>query len=229
MTKIIGHRGAAGLALENTKPSITAALALPLDGIELDVRLTKDGKLIVMHDAHTGRLAKERRFIFDSSLADLQSLTLINGEHLLSLDEALQLIGSRMPVTIDVKDRGVSQELARTLARHQDCAVTVSSREYAELARFHALRPDVPFLAQSHMSPTEAVHHAHKLGAIGVSLNKWLMNPLTYHLCKRTNLEIRLYTVDTMWEAKLLTALYPAATLYTNHPERLLPLIKDTK
>src|SRR5688572_24217312 len=54
--KIIGHRGAAGIALENTAESIKAALALPIDGMEIDVRRTKDGHLVVIHDEDTSRI-----------------------------------------------------------------------------------------------------------------------------------------------------------------------------
>ena len=57
--KIIAHRGAAGLALENTLESIKAALKLPVYAIEIDVRRTADGELILLHDHHTGHVSKK--------------------------------------------------------------------------------------------------------------------------------------------------------------------------
>jgi len=48
--KVIGHRGAAGLAPENTFAGFDIALALGVDGIETDVQKTQDGKLVLFHD-----------------------------------------------------------------------------------------------------------------------------------------------------------------------------------
>ncbi len=53
--RVIGHRGAAGLAPEHTRPSFERALAIGVDMIELDVQLTRDGRLVVMHDRELGR------------------------------------------------------------------------------------------------------------------------------------------------------------------------------
>jgi glycerophosphoryl diester phosphodiesterase len=54
---IIGHRGAKGIAPENSLYGFKKAIELGIDGIELDVHLTKDGKLIVIHDMDLQRLA----------------------------------------------------------------------------------------------------------------------------------------------------------------------------
>jgi glycerophosphoryl diester phosphodiesterase len=224
MTKIIGHRGAAGLALENSPDSIIKALSLPLDGIEFDVQRTKDGKLILMHDWHTFRVARKFRRVADATLAELQAMPLKDGQRILSLDEALKIVGDKQTVVLDIKSYGVSEELERVLNRHPDVQVTISSRKYEELEKIHALMPDVPFLAQSHLNPTEIVHTAHQLGATGISLNKWLINPYTYHLAQRAGLEVRVYTVTHPWLVQLIVKLYPDVVIYTDRPERFTHL-----
>ena len=55
--KIIGHRGAAGLELENTLPSIRMAIELGVDGVEFDVRITADRQLVLCHDDNTSRMS----------------------------------------------------------------------------------------------------------------------------------------------------------------------------
>ena len=55
MVEVIGHRGAAGYEPENTIRSFKKAIAFGVDTIELDVRLTKDKKLIVLHDQELDR------------------------------------------------------------------------------------------------------------------------------------------------------------------------------
>jgi len=135
MIKIIGHRGAAGIELENSASSIKAALKLPLDGIEFDVRRTKDGKLIVLHDWHTGRVATEKRFVVESTLAELQTLKLKNGQHIMTLEETLGLIGTSMPIVLDIKDFGVSEELQRTLQEYPKLRILAQPTWYIVPAR----------------------------------------------------------------------------------------------
>lgn len=50
MTKIFAHRGASGYAPENTLEAFALAMEMGADGIELDVQLTKDGEVVVIHD-----------------------------------------------------------------------------------------------------------------------------------------------------------------------------------
>ena len=229
MTKIIGHRGAAGLALENSPDSIRAALRLPIDGIEFDVRRTKDDELVVLHDKHTGRVTKQRLYINDATLAKLQQLKLRNGQHILTLDEALKIVGSKQKIVLDIKDTGVAEELHRILARYPKAQITISSRKYDELEEIHRLLPELPFLVQSYLNPTEVVHTAHRLHATGISLNKWLINPYHYHLAERAGLEVRVYTVNHPWLMKLIVKLYPDISIYTNHPERFMHLSETAR
>lgn len=224
MTKIIGHRGAAGVALENSPASIKTAIALPIDAIELDIRATRDNKLIVLHDRHTGRLADKKLWVADSALADLQKLRLQNGEHILTLDEAFQLIGNKMPVILDLKSGSIGKELVPIIKKHPKVNVTLSSRNYPQLHALHKLLPAVPFVARSYIYSTDIVHIAHKLGANGISVNKWVMSPLTYHLAKRAELEVQIYTVNHPWLVHLYAKLYPDCAIYTDHPERFMHL-----
>ena len=55
----IGHRGAAGTTPENTEASFREALKRKVDMVEFDVRLTKDGKLVVFHDSDLSRICNE--------------------------------------------------------------------------------------------------------------------------------------------------------------------------
>lgn len=69
---IIGHRGAKGIAPENSLSGFTKAIELGIDGVELDVHLTKDGKLIVIHDMDLKRLTGLRIPIKQFTFKDLE-------------------------------------------------------------------------------------------------------------------------------------------------------------
>ncbi len=221
-TGIIGHRGAAGLALENSHDSLLAALGHEIDAIEFDVRRTKDNQLVVMHDKHTGRIAKQKALIGHKTLAELQAIKLKNGQHIPSLEEVFKLIGDKKQMVIDIKDSGSADELLRIIGEHPEAEVSFTSLIYGDLDKLHKARPDLPIFVRDVLNPFEIVHTARRMRAEGISLNMWLMNPLTYWLAQRRNLEIRIYTVNSAWMVHLFRKLYPGIVIYTNHPERFV-------
>lgn len=222
MTKIIGHRGAAGLALENTIKSINAALGLPIYGVEIDVKRTQDGKLIILHDTHTGHVSSKTLLAHQSTLAELRKLTLHNDEKIPTLEEALKVIGQKMTVMIDIKDEGIVDEALTVLAKFPNIKAVFSGRQYSDLKRLHQLRPDIPFLIQHHYDPMEVIHRAKRMSAIGICLNMWLMNPLTYRLARQQGLEVYVYTVNRRWLLLFFQKFYPDAIIISDHPEKLI-------
>ena len=73
---IFGHRGSPDIVTENTLLSFKTALAQGVDGIELDVRLSRDGQIVIFHDKGLGRLSDRVENIKDLSLAEIQSIEL---------------------------------------------------------------------------------------------------------------------------------------------------------
>lgn len=221
-TGIIGHRGAAGLALENSHDSLVAALSHDIDGIEFDIHRTKDGKLVVMHDSHTGRIAKQKVLVGHKTLKELQAIELKNGQHIQSIQEVFEVIGSETIMVVDIKDNGCAEELLRVVNEYPKAQVQFTSLKYGELAKLHKARPDLPIFVRDLLNPFEIVHTARRMRAEGISLNMWLMNPLTYWLAKRRNLEIRIYTVNSPFLVRFFKKLYPGIVIYTDNPDRFV-------
>jgi len=71
-TKIWAHRGSSGFAPENTMPAFEIAKALNVDGIELDVQMTKDGELVVIHDEKIDRTSDGCGWVKDFTLEELR-------------------------------------------------------------------------------------------------------------------------------------------------------------
>lgn len=74
MTLIFGHRGSAGTYPENTMLSFLAAYQAGADGIELDVQMTKDGELVVIHDETVDRTTNGSGFVKDLMLSEILEL-----------------------------------------------------------------------------------------------------------------------------------------------------------
>ena len=73
-TKIYGHRGSMGTMPENTLLRFRHALELGVDGIELDVQLTKDGQLVVIHDEKIDRTTNGTGYVKDFKLNEIKTV-----------------------------------------------------------------------------------------------------------------------------------------------------------
>lgn len=107
----IGHRGAAGYEPENTLRSFQKALDLGADAVEFDVRMTKDGQLVVCHDATLERIAWKRGLLRDRTLAELKQLNFGKGEHIPTVREALGFLKGRARIVMELKERNYTPQL----------------------------------------------------------------------------------------------------------------------
>lgn len=129
---VVGHRGAAAHAPENTVESFRRARELGAEALELDVHLTRDGHVVVMHDPAVDRTTDGRGAIAGLTLAQLQALDAGarwtrdggrtrpwagRGVRVPTLDALLEEFPG-VPMMIDAKAAAVAAPLARTLARH---------------------------------------------------------------------------------------------------------------
>ncbi|MFB8271933.1 glycerophosphodiester phosphodiesterase [Streptomyces sp. NPDC055955] len=97
---VYGHRGARSEEPENTLRSFRRAAALGADGIELDVRVSADGHLVVVHDATVDRTTDGEGEVAALTLAQLRSLDAGSGERIPTLDEALASFDGLVQVEI---------------------------------------------------------------------------------------------------------------------------------
>ncbi len=109
-TDIVAHRGAAHDAPENTLASFNLGLRQGADAIEGDFMLTKDGKIVCIHDKTTERLAKRTLTVAESTLAELKQLdvgswkgTQWAGEQIPSIHEVLTIVPENKKILIEIK------------------------------------------------------------------------------------------------------------------------------
>jgi glycerophosphoryl diester phosphodiesterase len=218
--KIIGHRGAAGLAPENTLESLRVAKKVGVDALEFDVWITNDGHLVLSHDKHTGRLGSADVSIPDSNLNDIRAITFHNGEHPPTFHEAMK-IADKTPVIIDAKGQNWAQPLAKALERYKSAEVTVIALNHKELSVFSQLRPNLPVYALDFLSPFRAIRAARRWKFTGIDVGYWYLNPLTYWLARRNGRKIIIYTINSLWFAQLLRFFYPRISITTNRPDKV--------
>lgn len=218
--RIIGHRGAAGLALENTAASIKAALLAGVDTIEIDVRKTKDNQLVLCHDDNLLHIAARPDQVGQLSLKQLQKISLVNGSKILTLNVALSLIGKKS-VIIELKEAGCARLLANLLQHYPTGQIYVASFIISELVILRDLNPKIKLLALEHTKPFDILHLSKIFKLDGLGLNFWLLNPLTYYRAKRHNLIIYVYTVNNRFNMWFIHLLYPRVAICTDYPQLL--------
>ena len=156
-TLIFGHRGASAYAPMNTVPAFELAAEQGADGVELDVHLSKDKQLIVLHDFTVDHTTDGEGYARDMTLTQLKALDASShkglqykGVQIPTLDEVFQAIGQKLYVNVEIKSEtaetdGVEQAVADCLVRNQmQERVIVSSFNPLALKRFREIMPDVP-------------------------------------------------------------------------------------
>jgi len=123
MTIIVGHRGACGYAPENTLKSFRTAIDIGCDRAELDVRMTKDNQIVVIHDEEVSKPTNGRVFVKDLTLAELKELSLDRGEKIPTLQEVIDVCKNKINLQIELKADGtpaaVNQHILRNKLENQ--------------------------------------------------------------------------------------------------------------
>jgi glycerophosphoryl diester phosphodiesterase len=222
--KIIAHRGASGHAPENTMAAFQLAMEQGADGIELDVMLSKDGQLVVIHDATVDRTTNGTGNVKDMTLVQLKALDAGNSEQIPTLEEVLHTFGGQYLINIELKNYATPFDaLPRALAELLNSngfsrSVIVSTFNPFNLVRFRRLCPKV------------------KVGLLTVPnmANHWIWRLFKYDAlhphykdvdrdlvstAKARQEEINVWTVDDPDEIRRLAALN-VDSLITNFPEK---------
>ncbi len=120
---VIAHRGFSGQAPENTLASFKKAIELGSDMIELDVRFSKDGQVVVIHDNTIDRTTNGRGKVADYTLKELKQFDAgswfapqFSGEQIPTLKEVLELAKGRIRVNIEIKNESLGQYAVTDLA-----------------------------------------------------------------------------------------------------------------
>lgn len=224
---VVGHRGAAAHAAENTLESFALALAGGADALELDVHLTADGEVVVMHDPRVDRTTVGTGEVATHSLAALRALGMRRdpASRVPTLDAVLESFPG-VPMLVDAKARAVSAPLRRALERHgAESRVLVGSFNASHLAPFAgsrigtlATRAQVIrllLLGSVGSGTYAALAVPHRLGAFALPMRRLAA------AARRAGRPVHVWTVN---DAALASSLWQAGAsgMVTDDPARLV-------
>lgn len=223
MPKIIAHRGASAHAPENTIAAFRLALEEGADGIELDVMLSKDGHLVVIHDDAVDRTTDGKGFVRDMTLDELKSLDAGEGQSIPTLEEVFEEFGGRFIINVELKNYssifdGLPIEAAKMVKKHQlGESVIVSSFNPFNLPRFHKRMPEVDLgLLTQPNAAKKWVWRLFKYDALHPHFSD--VDQVLVASLHRRNRKVNVWTVDDPSEIKRLAGL-KVDSIITNDPK----------
>lgn len=237
-TMVIGHRGDAKNAPENTLISFKRAIEMGADGIELDVQMSKDGQLVVIHDERVDRTTDGIGFVKDFTLKEIKRLDAgikfgkkFSGERIPALYEVFDLIGNRnFIVNIEIKSGiviypDIEEKLVEMVMDYnlQD-RVVISSFNHYSIREVKKIAPELKIGLLYECGLVEPWHIANRMHAY--SLHPFYFNiiPELVAGCKKNNVKLFPWTVDKKDDMERMIKSGVDAII-TNDPQTLINLI----
>ncbi|MBM6617352.1 glycerophosphodiester phosphodiesterase [Bacillus suaedaesalsae] len=236
MTNIFGHRGAAGTHPENTMISFMEAERVLADGIELDVQLTRDGEIVVIHDETLERTTTGTGFVKDHTLKEIRSLDAsykfpdYGVCKVPSLDEVFNwALSNYLIINVELKNSvfpydGLEEkviQLVRTY--HYEKRVIISSFNHKSLVKCLKLAPEIEVGVLFHEKKKNPWEYARKLGANSIHPNYRVVSNSTIIKSQENGIAVRPYTVNKSKEMERLFSINCAAII-TDYPEKAVAL-----
>ena len=248
---LVGHRGAAGLAPENTLAAIQKGLDAGVDAIEVDIQQSKDSTVFILHDKTLDRTTNGKGLLKNYTTKELKKLDAgskfnseFAGEKLPTLDEAFLLINGKATFLIEIKDGsemypGIEKRLVETIHKyHANNWVIVHSFNTKALQRIHELDSTlrlhklfifklnfIPLLYDGQLHYTNIDQFPY---CEAMSVYYKFINPHLVKLVHSQGQKINAWTVNDTTVARRLLDM-GVDGIITNFPNRMKTLIEQHK
>lgn len=204
---VIGHRGAAGLAPENTLEALQAGIEAGADMLEFDVRLTKDKIPVLVHDFHALRTHHNASIISRHTLADLQKHA---KSPVIQLTDVLDRFFGVILLNIELKGRGTGKVVANILKKKyikkpRDWDnLLVSSFRPAELWHIRRASQTANIAMLHSENPFIFIAYHRRLQFSAVGFHRLYTNPFALEIAKRAKIFTYAYTINRPGSALVL-------------------------
>lgn len=246
-TQIIAHRGNSGPMPENTLVAIESAVDLGVDMVEIDVRLTKDGVAVLMHDDGVDITTSGTGCVRDLTWEELRTLDAgswrgseFAGESVRSLQEVLDMTVGRVPLNLDIKVPEAAEAAALAAAAADASGrVVISGCSESCLREVRSVANDIStllnldeFLAETRAVDAPAIAldsivQAQELGVMAINIPHQLVDADLVDRAHDAAIGVWAYTVDDEARFRELVD-FGVDSVTTNWPERMVPILRAT-
>lgn len=235
--KVFAHRGVSGLYPENTMAAFQAALEAGADGIELDVQMAKDGKLVIIHDETVDRTTDGSGYVKDMTYDELAKLDAGSwfaaagaGETIPELEAVFQWAskaGNELLINVELKNDlieypGMEEKVVELLERYGlEKRIILSSFNAESIGRVRELHPALQTGYLIAGMPEDVLETAKRIGANSIHCEEVFALSEFGREAQKAGFPLRVYTVNDETRSEFL-AKAGVEVIMTDFPERFL-------
>ena len=227
-TLSIGHRGAKGYVAENTLESISKAIELGVDGIEIDIFKCLSNELVLFHDKDLEKLTGKPGLIENLTLNELQEFLVLGKYQIPTLKDVLIKIEKPLLVNIELKGLDTAEATSKIItdfSKNTSWSLEnfiVSSFNWNELEQFRSMDKNTPIgvLVSKSMSINEAIEFGKKIDAQAIHPNYTLLDEKTVKKIKNNGFKIYTWTVNNKDDINFMKKLQVDGII-SDYPDRI--------
>lgn len=223
---VVAHRGASKYEPENTLRALKKAIEMGADIVEVDVRLSKDGVPIVIHDETLDRTTNGSGRVFDYTVEQLRKLDAGLGERIPLLSEVLDLVRGNVGLLLELKEvKATEPSLKMVEEENMISQVMFISFHRRALERIEQLRLDA-FRGLIYERPGDHIVVAKRMGCTAVAPHYTLATAGAVGFAHRLKLKVNVWTVNDLKTGKTM-AKRGVDAITTDRPDLLISLRKE--
>lgn len=216
----IGHRGAKGYEPENTLASFQKAIELQVDGIELDVHLSSDNQLVVIHDKTINRTTNGKGLVKNYTAAELQK------HQIPTLSDVFDLVDKKCWINVELKGKGTAKPVVKLIEKYireknwNYDQFIISSFEWDFLEEVAALNPNIPIGVLTETDVDAAITFAQKIKAKAIHPDFTLLTQDNTATMQKLGFLVFPWTVNKPNDIQKIKT-YQANGIITDFPDRI--------
>lgn len=224
----IGHRGACGYVPENTIESIEKAIALGVDGVEIDIFKCKSGELVLFHDQTLNNLVGRPERIEELTLEELNECLIMNKYSIPTLKKVLETVKPPLFINIELKGSGTALPTSDLLydftlkKKWSESSFIVSSFKWQELVKLRQLNTTIPIgiLVDRRKTINEAIEFANKINAYAIHPYYKMLNKKNVQKIKNNCFKVFTWTVNNKAEIDNIKK-FSVDGIISSYPDRI--------
>ncbi len=227
MVKVIAHRGTGEGLLENTLTAFQTAISWGVDCIECDIRSSRDGVAVIIHDLSLERLSNEPRKVAEYSFSELKAMKIHNGDRIPSLVEFLELVKphKKIEINLDVKAVGLEAQIMQQISEYDLVHRTmISSFIQPVLREFRSLNSELATALLYEYDLRNPTKVAKELGCTAINPQLHFIDSSLVHTSHQAGLEINPWVINEPEEMQRFIDM-EVDGIITDFPPRLLNIL----
>ncbi|MEN2414178.1 glycerophosphodiester phosphodiesterase [Flavobacterium mesophilum] len=222
----IAHRGAKAYEPENTLQAFQKALDLHSDGIELDVHLSSDGHIIVIHDETIDRTTNGKGLINTFSLSEIKSFLIDEKYQIPTLNEVFDLVDKKCLINIELKGLGTAPKVVRLIEEYISEKkwnynnFIISSFDWNMLQETSSLNPNIPIGVLTEENIEDALAFAESIKAKAIHPDFQLLNKENVQQIQEKGFLVFPWTVNSDEDIQKVKS-YKANGIISDNPDKI--------